>query len=67
MQAVEQAQTAKAPIQRYADRISNVFVPLICALAVVTLAIWLPLTLLDVVEVVGTGVCVCVRVCVCVN
>ncbi|EHR52856.1 copper/silver-translocating P-type ATPase [Saccharomonospora marina XMU15] len=38
---VEQAQTGKAEVQRLADRISAVFVPIVIALAVGTLAFWL--------------------------
>ncbi|MFD0676502.1 MULTISPECIES: heavy metal translocating P-type ATPase [unclassified Paenibacillus] len=37
---MEEAQTSKAPIQRLADSISAVFVPVIIALASVTYAIW---------------------------
>lgn len=38
---VTQAQLGKAPIQRLADRISAVFVPIVIGLAITTLAIWL--------------------------
>ena len=38
---VEQAQTGKAPVQRLADRVSAVFVPIVIALAVATLGFWL--------------------------
>lgn len=38
---VEQAQGAKAPIQRMADKVASVFIPIVLVLAVVTLIIWL--------------------------
>lgn len=38
---VEEAQTGKAEVQRLADRVSAVFVPIVIALAVGTLAFWL--------------------------
>ncbi len=40
IRAVEDAQAAKAPIQRLVDRVSAVFVPAIVAIAVVTLLGW---------------------------
>ena len=38
---VEDAQSGKAAVQRLADRVSGVFVPVVIALAVATLAFWL--------------------------
>jgi Cu+-exporting ATPase len=38
---VERAQTGKAPVQRLADRVATVFVPVVITLALVTLAAWL--------------------------
>ncbi len=38
---VEQAQQGKAPVQRLADRISAVFVPVVLGIAVVTFLLWL--------------------------
>jgi len=41
---VAQAQTGKAPIARLADRVSAVFVPIVLAIAVVTLVLWMLFT-----------------------
>ncbi len=38
---VTEAQTGKAPVQRIADRVSAVFVPVVVGIAVVTFAAWL--------------------------
>jgi P-type Cu+ transporter len=38
---VTEAQTGKAPVERLADRVSAVFVPIVIALALATLAFWL--------------------------
>ena len=41
---VAEAQTGKAPVQRLADRVSAVFVPIVIGLALATLAGWLALS-----------------------
>ncbi len=38
---VEAAQTGKAPVQRLADRVSGIFVPIVLVLAIGSLAFWL--------------------------
>ena len=38
---VTEAQSGKAPVQRLADRVSGVFVPVVIGLAVATLGFWL--------------------------
>lgn len=40
IRVVEEAQGSKAPIQRIADRISEVFVPIVVGIALVTFLIW---------------------------
>jgi Cu+-exporting ATPase len=43
VEAVEQAQGSHAPIARLADVVSSVFVPVVLALAAITLVVWLAL------------------------
>src|SRR5213078_3172218 len=38
---VEQAQSGKAPVQRLADRVSAIFVPIVIVVSMLTLAGWL--------------------------
>ncbi len=61
---VEQAQNGKAPVQRLADRVSAVFVPVVIAIAVATLGFWIgtggPLT-----AAFGAAVAVLIIACPC--
>lgn len=41
IRAVERAQGSKAPIQRFADRVSSFFVPAVIVISVLTFAIWI--------------------------
>lgn len=41
IKAVASAQNSKAPIQKLADRVAGIFVPIVLVLAVITLAAWL--------------------------
>ncbi|MFU8947665.1 heavy metal translocating P-type ATPase [Mycetocola zhadangensis] len=38
---VEEAQTGKAQVQRLADRVSSIFVPIVIGLSILTFAVWL--------------------------
>lgn len=40
IKVVEEAQGAKAPIQRLVDKVSGVFVPIVVGMAIITFAIW---------------------------
>jgi Cu+-exporting ATPase len=50
MRMVENAQTNKAPIQRYADTLSNYFVPAVVVISLIVLVVWMSLTLTGVVN-----------------
>lgn len=41
VKAIERAQNSKAPIQKMADKVSGVFVPIVLIISVITLALWL--------------------------
>ena len=62
---VEQAQTGKAPIQRLADRISAVFVPVVLVIALLTFVIWLVVTGGDVARSLMPAVAVLIIACPC--
>ncbi len=63
---VEDAQTGKAPVQRLADRVSAVFVPIVIALAFATLGFWLTAAATDSATVAFTAaVAVLIIACPC--
>jgi len=63
---VQDAQTGKAPVQRLADRVSAIFVPVVIALAVATLGFWLTAAATDSATAAFTaGVAVLIIACPC--
>jgi P-type Cu+ transporter len=61
---VEQAQSGKAPIQRLADRVAGVFVPVVITLAVATFGFWFGRTG-SVADAFGPAVAVLIIACPC--
>jgi Cu+-exporting ATPase len=61
---IETAQSGKAPVQRLADRVSGVFVPIVIALAAATLGYWLA-TGADATFAFGAAVAVLIVACPC--
>ena len=61
---VDDAQSSKSQVQRLADRVSGVFVPIVIALAVVTLVVWALVTR-DASLAVSAGVAVVIVACPC--
>jgi Cu+-exporting ATPase len=62
---VEQAQGSKAPIQRIADRVSGVFVPIVLVLAALTLLGWLFISQVGLTSALVNAVAVLVIACPC--
>ncbi|GMT49347.1 MAG: hypothetical protein IEMM0008_0886 [bacterium] len=50
---VEEAQGSKAPIQRFADKIAGIFVPIVIGIAMITFTLWFTLLTIGVVEITG--------------
>ncbi len=61
---VEAAQNGKAPVQRLADRIAGVFVPVVIVLAAATLGFWFARTN-SITEAIGPAVAVLIIACPC--
>ena len=62
---IEDAQTSKAPIQRYADTISSYFVPVVIYIALITFMVWFSFVKAEVSFAVVTAVAVLVIACPC--
>jgi Cu+-exporting ATPase len=62
---VAQAQAGKAPVQRLADRVAGIFVPIVIAIAVLTLVGWLTLGEVGLAGAFATAVAVLVIACPC--
>ncbi len=63
-QLMEDAASSKAPVQKLADRISGIFVPIVCGIAALTFIIWL-IASGDLHRAVGFGISVLVISCPC--
>lgn len=63
-QLVEDAASSKAPVQKLADKISGVFVPVVCGIAALTFVLWLIFTG-SLHTAVGFGISVLVISCPC--
>ena len=63
-QLVEDASSSKAPVQKLADRISRIFVPTVCAIALITFVLWWTLGG-ELHRAVGFGISVLVISCPC--
>ena len=61
---VDDATSSKAPIQRFADKISSVFVPAVIGIAVLVFVIWLVVTQ-DIAQAANHGISVLVISCPC--
>ena len=62
---VEEAQATKAPVQKLADRVAGIFVPIVIGIAVLTSVVWYFVSSGDLARALTTGVAVLVVACPC--
>ncbi len=62
---VEQAQGSKIPIQKFADKVTNIFVPVILIVSVLTFASWMIFSDVTLGRAIGIGIAVLVIACPC--
>ena len=62
---VEEAQASRAPIQRVADRVSGIFVPIVLVLALITFVAWLVVGQVGLAQALTHAVAVLVIACPC--
>lgn len=62
---VQDAGNSKAPIEKFADKVSLYFVPIVCAISLITFIIWMILTNGSFDESINYAICVLVISCPC--
>ena len=65
VEMVKKAQVSRAPIQKVVDVISNIFVPIVLIIAIVTFAVWYVLLGVDVAQALMYAVTVLIIACPC--
>ena len=65
VEMVKKAQVSRAPIQKVVDVISNIFVPIVLIIAIVTFAVWYVLLGVDVAQALMHAVAVLIIACPC--
>lgn len=62
---VQDAGSSKAPIEKFADKVSLYFVPIVCAIAIITFIIWMIITQGNFDKSINFAICVLVISCPC--
>lgn len=62
---VQEAGSSKAPIEKFADKVSLYFVPIVCAISIITFVIWMFITHGNFDKSINFAICVLVISCPC--